>query len=316
MGENFSKQSFDENYIEGLIRGKIQESLYLDYKRSESLENTEHCKKEISKDVSAFANSDGGKIIYGVIEEGHIPKKIDHGQPVKGKREWLEQVIKSNIQPRILGVRTYQIDLQSNPDRAIFVVEIPRGFTAHQAKDKRYYRRTEYESSPMFDYEVKQTINRAREPILRLELGEIDPIHILRQSDSYALTLTLKNDGLVSAKSVEIFLFIPNELAPASMGAWSKIDDSKITIQHSGLTTFFLKFKPPHFESIHPQKQIFACSGSINRLVVHTYNYVFRNETLEGNFEIYAEDSQPKFGKIRFIFKKAELTVELEETIN
>ena len=133
-----SKQSINEKYIEGLIRGKIQESLYLDYKRSEALENTEYCKKEISKDVSAFANSDGGKIIYGVSEKGHIPIEIDNGQPVKGKREWLEQVIKSNIQPRILGVRIYQIDLQSNPDRAIFVVEIPRGFTAHQAKNKRY----------------------------------------------------------------------------------------------------------------------------------------------------------------------------------
>lgn len=312
-----SKQSINEKYIEGLISGKIQESLYLDYKRSEALENTEYCKKEISKDVSAFANSDGGKIIYGVSEKGHIPIEIDNGQPVKGKREWLEQVIKSNIQPRILGVRIYQIDLQSNPDRAIFVVEIPRGFTAHQAKNKRYYKRTEYESSPMFDYEVKQTINRAREPILRLELGEIGPIYLLRQSDNpYALTLTLKNDGLVSAKSVEIFLFIPYELAPESMGAWSKIDDSKMTIQRSGLTTFFLKFKPPYFESIHPRKQIFACSGSINRLVVHTYNYINRNETLEGNFEIYAEDSQPKFGKIRFIFKNSALTMELEETIN
>lgn len=304
----------DEKYIEGLIKGKVQENLHLDYKGSESLENTNSCKKEISKDVSAFANSDGGQIIYGVVEKGHIPVKIDEGQPVKGKREWLEQVIKSNIQPRIHGVRIYQIDLKSNPERAIFIVEIPRSFTAHQAKDKLYYKRTEYESSPMFDYEVKQTINRAREPILRLELGEKGPISIIQGQNEYPLNLILSNIGLVSARSVEIFLFIPNQLTPRSMGAWSQIDDSKIVQHHSGLVPFFLKFKPPHFESIHPQKQIFASSASINRLVIHTYNYATRNEIMEGRFEIYAEDTQPKFGKIRFIFNTARLVLELEET--
>jgi len=90
----------------------------------------------------------------------------------------------------------------------------------------------------------------------------------------------------------------------------------KIPTEHSGLKTFFLKFKPPHFESIHPQKQIFASSKSINNLAVHTFNYVFLTKTLEGNFEIYAEDSQPKFGKIRFIFNSGQLTLELEETTN
>jgi len=51
------------------------------------LNNTERNKNEISKDVSAFANSDGGTIIYGIEEEGHLPKRIDGGVPAGGKRE-------------------------------------------------------------------------------------------------------------------------------------------------------------------------------------------------------------------------------------
>ena len=40
-----------------------QENIALDYKASDSLQNTEGKQNEISKDVSAFANSAGGVIV-------------------------------------------------------------------------------------------------------------------------------------------------------------------------------------------------------------------------------------------------------------
>lgn len=61
--------------IEELIKAQVQESLNLDYKRSNSISNKSRA--EIAKDVSAFANSDGGLIIYGVEEKDHLPVKID-----------------------------------------------------------------------------------------------------------------------------------------------------------------------------------------------------------------------------------------------
>ena len=58
-----------------MISLQIQENLHLDYKASAALSHSK--RDEISKDVSAFANSDGGLIIYGVTEEGHLPLLID-----------------------------------------------------------------------------------------------------------------------------------------------------------------------------------------------------------------------------------------------
>ena len=52
--------------IEELITAKVSESLHVEFKACASLENTEGRKKEISKDVSAFANADGGTIFYGL----------------------------------------------------------------------------------------------------------------------------------------------------------------------------------------------------------------------------------------------------------
>ena len=53
-----------------LITNGVKESLELDYKQCASLQKADGKKKEISKDVSAFANSAGGTIVYGMIEDG------------------------------------------------------------------------------------------------------------------------------------------------------------------------------------------------------------------------------------------------------
>ena len=59
--------------LQNLIDNKIEENLNLDYKACGSIERSENKTNEISKDVSAFANSDGGIIIYGIY-----PKEVFH----------------------------------------------------------------------------------------------------------------------------------------------------------------------------------------------------------------------------------------------
>lgn len=48
-------------------------------KRAIALATTEGKKNEVSKDVSAFANSAGGTIVYGMIENGYVPVRLDSG---------------------------------------------------------------------------------------------------------------------------------------------------------------------------------------------------------------------------------------------
>lgn len=55
-----------------MVAGAEQESISLDYKACGSLENTEGNKNELSKDVSAFTNSAGGVILYGMKEVNRI----------------------------------------------------------------------------------------------------------------------------------------------------------------------------------------------------------------------------------------------------
>jgi predicted HTH transcriptional regulator len=59
---------WDEAKLQSYIGNSIEESLTLDYKAADALASSDGKKKEITKDVSAMANSAGGLIIYGISE--------------------------------------------------------------------------------------------------------------------------------------------------------------------------------------------------------------------------------------------------------
>ncbi|UJB69560.1 ATP-binding protein [Acaryochloris sp. 'Moss Beach'] len=162
-----------EEDILSLIANKIEESIDLDYKECRALENTPSKKKEIGKDVSAFANSAGGTIVYGIKEEGHLPTSIDVGfDPKVISKEWLDQVINSNIKPKVEGVIINPIELlTTKPGKYVYVVNIPQALSRapHQASDKRYYKRYNSTSLAIEDYEVRDLFSRQSIPDLFLE---------------------------------------------------------------------------------------------------------------------------------------------------
>jgi predicted HTH transcriptional regulator len=141
--------SFDD--VTRLVTGGIEENLNLDYKASPALSRDSKQVEEMCKDVSAFANSAGGQIAYGVAEDRATRKPTNDDPGVtdaKITREWIEQVINSKIQPRIAGIRTAQIGNQKGG--AIFVITVPPSQTGpHQAPDKKYYKRFGLQSVPM-----------------------------------------------------------------------------------------------------------------------------------------------------------------------
>ncbi|WP_395351810.1 helix-turn-helix domain-containing protein [Variovorax sp. UC122_21] len=158
----------EEDLLE-LISSEVQESLELDYKRCEALQKSEGKKNELSKDVSAFANAAGGIIVYGIKEDGHFPIGIDEGlDPEEISKEWIEQVINSKIHRRISGILVNQVQLKTTaPGRVAYVIYIPQSSNApHQAADKRFYKRFNFESTPMEEYEIRDVMNRATAPDL------------------------------------------------------------------------------------------------------------------------------------------------------
>jgi schlafen family protein len=181
--------------LQKLIADGVAESLTLEYKASPALGKDSKQRDELSKDVSAFANSAGGQIVYGMEDDKNLPTKIDDGADPSITKEWIEQVIDSRVQPRIEGLIITPIQLAKGLG---FVVTIPQATSRapHQAPDKKYYKRQNFQSVPMEDYEIRDTLRRATTPVLKvvLKLGKTDTARLdfaPQQEISKPVTLNL-----------------------------------------------------------------------------------------------------------------------------
>ena len=156
---------WDQAELERYIAQGTEESLTLDYKAGAALSTEANRQKEIAKDVSAMANSAGGIIIYGIGEapsNGRFrPAQLAPVDRLVCSRETLEQIISSNIQPRISGIKIFPVPLSSGENDVAYVVQIPQSDTVHQvSRNKRYYKRFNFESVPMEDFEIRDVLNR------------------------------------------------------------------------------------------------------------------------------------------------------------
>jgi hypothetical protein len=218
----WNKQRLDQ-----MINDRVEESLSLDYKRADSLLKSDNKNAEITKDISSFANSSGGVVIYGIAEfkdeaRKHRPERLDPIKRGDVSKEWLDQVIQS-IQPRIEGVLIHPVTISEVDNTVCYVVEVPQSHTAHMARDHRYHKRHNFTTAQMEDYEVRDVMNRRRHPRIR---GSIFINRAASRTKSEGVILVkLENVGRVLANHVMVELEVPLDLnglinveKPAIMG--------------------------------------------------------------------------------------------------
>ena len=138
--------------IERLIRDRVEEGPTLDYK-SELGSN-----KDIAKDISAFANTLGGVLVYGVSDVDRIPTGFTWLSD-KGIEERIQNVARTAIKPQLRELIVNRFPL-GEMSEFVIVVQIPASPEALHMADYRYYKRQGSESIPMEDYEVKTAMFR------------------------------------------------------------------------------------------------------------------------------------------------------------
>ncbi|MGB3208426.1 MAG: ATP-binding protein [Crinalium sp.] len=125
-----------KNDIESLIINQVPESRTIEYK--EKLPgNSDEDKKEFLADISSFANSSGGDIIYGIEElrDGNgkptgLPNTIKelNGINTDAEIRKLENSIRDGIAPRINGIQTIAVNGFANG--SVIIIRIPKSWTS------------------------------------------------------------------------------------------------------------------------------------------------------------------------------------------
>lgn len=108
--------------IEGFVQAGWAESKTIEYKR-EMYRQSDGAKKELLKDVSSFANTQGGDILIGIEEEGGVSTGIP-GVELSGVDSEilrLEETIRQGLEPRI----DFAIHHVATPSsRAVLIIRI------------------------------------------------------------------------------------------------------------------------------------------------------------------------------------------------
>ena len=297
-------KTWTETKIVNYIKSGIEESLTLEYKSGEALGKSDQQKREITKDVSAMANSAGGFLIYGIREfsepeKRHLPEKIVPVDRSEISREWIEQIINS-IRPRIDGIVIHSVSLSSGPDDAVYVIEIPQSHTAHQANNHRYYKRFNFQSVPMEDYEIRDVMFREQAPDVDIRFlievtSKIDPAPASGDTPAYTLLIEARNLGSSFAQYVACLLDVPVEVLAETK--------NKINLKDGGqyyrhrLFNLNQEFGDENFKANFPLLRNMSMSWKIP--LVENCVDIFE-DTLDMKWKIYADNALPKEGKIRF----------------
>jgi len=172
---------------------------------------------ELSKDVTALLNSNGGTIIYGIREKKSKADDLDIDNAFNPKSketnifpekvvDWIRAHI---LPPPIIDVIPIPVD-ESNPDSAWFlIIKVQQGQTAYQARNKLFYRRVSSTIQPMEQYEVHDVMNRAIVPDADVEFN-FSKISITSERHEYRLNVIVKNLGDIVIQNFKLQFEFPN----------------------------------------------------------------------------------------------------------
>src|SRR5208337_4793192 len=120
-------------YVMGLLENKVSERKTIDYKR-DLPGGADQDKKEFLADVSSFANTEGGELIFGMTEASGVPTEIVGvaiGNPDAEKLH-LQNLIRDGLQPRLPSPPEMEC-VATDDSKSVLVVRIPKSWrTPHR----------------------------------------------------------------------------------------------------------------------------------------------------------------------------------------
>lgn len=200
--------------------GQWREGGSLDFKRDFEIRSDEQ-KREFLADVSAFANSQGGDLIFGIAEVGGVATELVGIELQDSDAEILrlENILRSGMEPRIPTVSIRWISL--GPARGILIVRALRSWNGpHRVMaNNRFFARNSAGKYPMDVSELRSSFLAAEGVIARIRRFRDERVSMIATGQS-PIGLGAKHPRMVlHVLPISAFL-TPLSLPPEGRSQW------------------------------------------------------------------------------------------------
>lgn len=153
----------DEQHLNALVLAREGEGAYLDFKRDIPRRDARG-QQDLLSDVSAFANSAGGDLIYGVDEDGEGRAGSVVAQPGNMDEEArrVQDVLMNNIEPRVPGFQVVAVPVEGG---FVLLVRVPQSWVGpHRVKtNNAFYSRENGRKRPLDVPEIRDLFLRSNQ---------------------------------------------------------------------------------------------------------------------------------------------------------
>jgi hypothetical protein len=173
--------------INELVSNGVGESRTLDYKL-ELHGNGDSGKKELLKDLSAFANTVGGCLIYGIAEDAGLPTQIVgvEIEDIDKFKLHYENLLGTGVDPAIRGVEFHSIPVSGN--KCIVVIEVPKSISRPHAvtikNHFRFYSRNSSGTNPLEVEDLRKAFLTSETSAMRIRNFRNDRISQISIDDT------------------------------------------------------------------------------------------------------------------------------------
>lgn len=157
--------------IARLIDNRVAEGRRIEYKR-ESPGDKERDRREFLADVSSFANTEGGHLLYGITEEAGLPISIvgERAADRDALKLQLTNIVRDGLEPKV----NVLIELVDCPDgKEVLVVQVPQSWNApHRVTlggSNQFYYRGAAGKVPMDVHDLRLAFSRSEGLLGRLQ---------------------------------------------------------------------------------------------------------------------------------------------------
>ncbi len=146
-------------WVRRLVDSQVPEGLLLDYKAKPYDLSRNEEKAELAKDVTSFANTQGGAILAGIPEKRDGRMKMKLPDPNYGIREehdygvWIRDILANAVAPVLPELRVTWVPKVADASKGVYLIWHPESWMllhmVHGFHELRYYRRDADRSEPV-----------------------------------------------------------------------------------------------------------------------------------------------------------------------